>query len=72
MKGTTMAITKSVIENFELANGMEIYVQSSRLGKQVSLSFDGNDTGYTIRLETEEALTLANKLLQVLREANEQ
>lgn len=65
-----MSITKSIIESFELKDGAEVYVQSGAL-TDVSLSFDNNTHGYTQRLTFGEAQTLANRLIQVIKEVQE-
>lgn len=70
-------ISKSIIENFQLESGVEVYVQSSARGLVVSdspsivLSFDSMDNSFVQHLSMEDAKTLAKKLKQVIREAAE-
>ena len=60
-----MAVKKTIIENFELEDGTEVYVQSGNL-TDVSLSFDGRNQQYVHQLTAKEARILLNHLAIVL------
>lgn len=61
-------ITKNIIENFELSDGMEVYVQASARGG-IALSFDGAAHAICIHMTSKEAKELAKKLNKVVGEA---
>lgn len=62
-----MGINKSILENFELTDGTEVYIQSS--GKNdVRISFDGKNQSFMQCLTIVQAKALSNRINIVIKE----
>lgn len=66
-----MAINKSIIEDFELSTGTQVYLQAGNRGSDIRLSFDGDEASYGLTIKLEEARELMLKLSTVIAEVME-
>jgi hypothetical protein len=66
-----MTVHKSIIEEFELSSGVTAYVQASRTRGNITFSFDGPVSSFSITADAEEAKKLSELINKVLKEKEE-